>query len=304
MSGRRLSPLAVGALGIMATLSSRPCTATAAAPPRKPSLVLMMADDMGAGDTGYAGSRAKTPHLDRWSRSNGTLVLRRQYAMNVCSPSRGAFLTGRHSNRLCIWTADTNALPRAEFTIAEGARAAGMATFHSGKWHIGAMSARVQNAALSGCNGSKAVRLCHEMGDCVKLHKYFPVDCPDCAPGTSCRVSGPAQNGFDSFFTAQPPAMHINSNCGCCGGLHRAAGCGTSPNMTAHPPAFVAFPQTNATCPYHNQDDATRGDVSEYGAQYPAFGSCSTYYSPDPTSVDGIGAPGHSLVGHDSALQV
>ena len=91
---------------------------------------------MGAGDVGFAGNhRAKTPELDRWARANGTVVLRRAYAMNVCSPSRGALLTGRHSNRLCIWTADTNVLPRSEFTIAEAAKQAGMATFHSVSQH-------------------------------------------------------------------------------------------------------------------------------------------------------------------------
>ena len=153
-------------------------------PKARTSFVLMMADDMGAGDVGYSGSRAKTPHIDAWSRSKGTLVLRRAYAMNVCSPSRGAFLTGRHSNRLCIWTADTNALPRSEFTIAEAARKAGLATFHSGKWHIGAMSARVQNPALSGCNGSKAVRLCAAMGDCEQLGHYFPKGEHDRLPTT------------------------------------------------------------------------------------------------------------------------
>ena len=296
-------PLLAALLGLVTTPTASPSPASG-----RPSLLLLMADDMGAGDPGYAGSRAKTPHLDAWSRSDGTIKLRRQYAMNVCSPSRGAFLTGRHSNRLCIWTADTNALPRAEFTIAEAAREAGMATFHSGKWHIGAMSARVQNSALAGCNATKAVRLCKEMGDCEKLNTYWPKDCPECAPGTSCRVSGPAENGFDAFFTAQPPAFHINSNCGCCGGLNRTSGCGQSPNMTADPPGFTPFPQTNATCPYHNAQDATRlSNVSEYGLQYPAFGKCSTYYFPverSSESPDGIGAPEYSTVGHDADLQV
>ena len=64
------------------------------------------------------------------------------------------------------------------------ARDSGLQTFHSGKWHVGAMSARVQNPALAGCNASKAATLPgHE--------QFWPKDCPDCAPGTSCAVSGP-----------------------------------------------------------------------------------------------------------------
>ena len=78
--------------------------------------------------------------------------------------------------------------------------------------------------------------------------------------------------------------------------------------MTADPPGFAPFPQTNTTCPYHNAQDATRlSNVSEYGLQYPAFGTCSTYYFPverSSESPDGIGAPEYSTVGHDADLQV
>ena len=64
-------------------------------------------------------------------------------------------------------------------------------------------------------------------------------------------------------------------------------------------PAFRPFPQTNATCPVHDARDASRlPNVSEYGTNFPAFGSCSTYYFPDNSSADGIGAPAYSTVGH------
>lgn len=80
-------------------------------------------------------------------------------------------------------SADTNSIPRNEFTVAEAAREAGLATFHSGKWHVGAMSARVQNTALCGCNSSKAINLPgHE---CVN-------------PTFACFPS-PQQNGLKRF---------------------------------------------------------------------------------------------------------
>ena len=93
---------------------------------------------------------------------------------------------GLPSDRMCIWSADTNAPSRSAFTITEVARQAGMATFHSGKWHVGAMSGRVQNAGLCGCNRSQSMSLPNH-------EKLWP---KDCAPGTSCTISGPAQTGF------------------------------------------------------------------------------------------------------------
>ena len=44
-------------LGLVTTPTASPSPATRG----RPSLLLLMADDMGAGDPGYAGSRAKTP---------------------------------------------------------------------------------------------------------------------------------------------------------------------------------------------------------------------------------------------------
>ena len=120
-------------------------------------------------------------------------------------------------------------------------------------------------------------------------------------------VSGPLQNGFGDFFTAQPPAFHLNANCGCCGGLNRSHGCARSPNMTAYPPGFPLFPQTNATCPVHDASDATRSpNVSELGPHFPASaaGACSTYYFRSNRTTDGVDAPDHSLVGTDAAIQV
>ena len=61
---------------------------------QRPSLLLLMADDMGAGDPAYAGSRAKTPHLDAWSRSNGTIKLKRQVRAHNAIASQRIDLSG------------------------------------------------------------------------------------------------------------------------------------------------------------------------------------------------------------------
>ena len=55
----------------------------------------MMADDLGWGDTGYNGNLIiKTPQLDAMSRE-GIRFNRFYAASSVCSPTRGACLTGR-----------------------------------------------------------------------------------------------------------------------------------------------------------------------------------------------------------------
>ena len=55
-----------------------------------PHVILMMADDMGWGDTGYNGNRViKTPNLDQMSREG--IRFDRFYAgSSVCSPTRGS----------------------------------------------------------------------------------------------------------------------------------------------------------------------------------------------------------------------
>ena len=59
-----------------------------------PNIILMMADDLGYGDTGFNGNTIiKTPNLD--SLSEQGVVLTRFYAGNsVCSPTRATCLTG------------------------------------------------------------------------------------------------------------------------------------------------------------------------------------------------------------------
>ncbi|MDP3070549.1 MAG: sulfatase-like hydrolase/transferase [Opitutaceae bacterium] len=109
--------------------------AAAATPPTRPHIVLVMADDMGWGQTGYIGHPIlKTPHLDAMAAAG--LRLDRFYAgAPNCSPTRATVLTGRSNDR----TGTQNhgyALRLQEKTIARALRDAGYATGHFGKWHI------------------------------------------------------------------------------------------------------------------------------------------------------------------------
>ena len=83
--------------------------ATAIHAAERPNIILMMADDLGWGDTGYNGNTIiKTPHLDRMSRE-GLRFNRFYAASSVCSPTRGACFTGRNPYRYGVYTANNYA---------------------------------------------------------------------------------------------------------------------------------------------------------------------------------------------------
>ena len=110
-------------------------------------ILLMIADDLGAGDLSLAGHPTiRTPHLDRLART-GTRFEHFSVASPVCSPSRAAILTGQHPARYCIHQhfashADNvergmlDWLDPAAPSLARLLRDAGFATATYGKWHL------------------------------------------------------------------------------------------------------------------------------------------------------------------------
>ncbi|MFK7736951.1 MAG: arylsulfatase [Pirellulaceae bacterium] len=114
--------------------------AESAAQTSRPHIVVFLADDLGWGDVGYHGSPIKTPHIDALAAA-GTR-LNRFYVMPVCSPTRGALLTGRHPIRLGLqcgvvrpWA--SHGLPTDERTLPQALRNVGYKTAIIGKWHLG-----------------------------------------------------------------------------------------------------------------------------------------------------------------------
>jgi len=106
-----------------------------AAPSSRPHIVLVMADDMGWGETSYNGHPVlKTPQLDALAAAG--LRFDRFYAgAPNCSPTRSTVMTGRSNDRGGVENHGF-ALRRQEKTLPQALRAAGYLTAHFGKWHL------------------------------------------------------------------------------------------------------------------------------------------------------------------------
>jgi arylsulfatase A-like enzyme len=119
---------------------------------RRPNIIFILADDLGYGDVGiYGQARFRTPNIDRLAQE-GRLFTQGYAGAPVCSPSRGALLTGQHTGHGRI--RDNFALAAghvgykgqqqirrasltpADRTVAQHLQAAGYATGIMGKWHM------------------------------------------------------------------------------------------------------------------------------------------------------------------------
>ncbi len=112
-----------------------------------PNIILINCDDLGYGDLGCYGSQVNsTPHLDRMA-SEGVRFTDFYMAAPICTPSRGAMMTGCYPRRIGFGSFDNDAgvlfpgmatgLNPSETTIAKVLKQRGYATRIVGKWHCG-----------------------------------------------------------------------------------------------------------------------------------------------------------------------
>ena len=112
---------------------------------RPPNFVVLFTDDLGYGDLGsYGHPTIRTPNLDALA-SEGQRWTDFYVAAPVCSPSRGALLTGALPIHTGLYGHKANVLfpnqpggmVASHTTIAEVLQAQGYATAIIGKWHLG-----------------------------------------------------------------------------------------------------------------------------------------------------------------------
>ncbi|MEE2935592.1 MAG: sulfatase-like hydrolase/transferase [Planctomycetota bacterium] len=165
----------------------------AAERPLKPNIVIMMADDMGIGDTSaYLGVRLnlavppiertlRTPNLEKFARA-GILFTDGYAPASMCSATRYSLLTGRFAHRAYLkhqgWLPhgpNTPMIQQGLTTLPEMLQASGYRTAGVGKYHVG----------VSFDDGE---------GQAADDFYFHDVDF------TKPLLDGPTHHGFDEYF--------------------------------------------------------------------------------------------------------
>ncbi|MBS0478748.1 MAG: sulfatase-like hydrolase/transferase [Proteobacteria bacterium] len=135
--GNGVSPAAAAA-----TAPSAPSARAPAARAAPPNIIVILADDLGYGDTSVYGSPViRTPNIDRLA-AEGTRFTDAYVTHPVCSPSRAGLLTGRYQERFGyefnpVGRDNKGGVSLREIMIGQIMKTARYATGMVGKWHLG-----------------------------------------------------------------------------------------------------------------------------------------------------------------------
>jgi arylsulfatase A-like enzyme len=113
-------------------------TSASAAETSRPSVILILADDLGYGHIGcYGQKKIATPHLDRLA-AQGMRFTHFYSGACVCAPARSTLMTGLHTGHTAV---RNNGLKRhlaaTDVTVARVLQKAGYTTGGFGKWGLG-----------------------------------------------------------------------------------------------------------------------------------------------------------------------
>ena len=110
---------------------------------KRPNILYVLIDDVSFGTMGNRAMNyvtgIDTPNINEFATQGASLM--RMYTEPSCTPTRTAFITGRHPIRTGLQEVKValvgEGLSGGEETIAEVLSKAGYSTSHVGKWHLG-----------------------------------------------------------------------------------------------------------------------------------------------------------------------
>jgi arylsulfatase A-like enzyme len=134
--------------------------------PRRPNIILIVADDLGYGDLGcYGQTLVQTTNLDKLA-AEGVRFTDFYAGSTVCAPSRCALMTGLHTGHAFIRGNGSQALRAEDLTITEVLKKEGFHTGLVGKWGLG-------NENTSGMPHEKGFDEFAGYLDHVHAHDYY-----------------------------------------------------------------------------------------------------------------------------------
>lgn len=175
----------IGLIAILAFIAMDNNFGVAVEPSPRPNIILILADDLGYGDTSCYNdqARVKTPHVDRLARE-GMRFTDAHSPCTVCTPTRYGLMTGQMPFRVprggTVFTGvgGPSLIASGRLTLPAMLRDMGYATACVGKWHLGLTFFDKDGQPVHG-NGLDGVRQ-------VDFSRPFR--------------GGPTDHGFQSFF--------------------------------------------------------------------------------------------------------
>ena len=179
----------------------------------RPNVILLMADDLGAGDLSAVLREMQTdeghphpdrewlstPHLDALA-SRGIRLTRFYAASPVCSPTRASCLTGQHPHRFGITHANRGHLPHDALTLSSLLDSAGYRCGHFGKWHLGTLTTRQRdsNRGKPGNARDYSAPWHHNFHECFSTEAKVPTRYPYRVPRNNADL--PVGFGDPNFY--------------------------------------------------------------------------------------------------------
>jgi arylsulfatase A-like enzyme len=155
--------------GALGSLLAPPFVRAPGSVPRRPNVLLVLADEWRSQSTGYAGDpNVRTPALDRFAAESMSFE-NAISGCSVCCPARASLITGQYPLTHGVYINDVPLRPR-HVTLGEAFAKGGYRTGYIGKWHLhgspdghyGRREAPIPRASRFGFQYWKAAECTHD----------------------------------------------------------------------------------------------------------------------------------------------